>query len=60
MEQLNERLLEIGRNIFAQLNQSKSSNVIISAKDAQLLFEYIFALEKEYDKLKEEKANATS
>lgn len=55
MNKENEKLLEIGRNIFKQLEASKfSRNVIISPKDAELLFNYIFSLEKAYDKLKEE------
>lgn len=53
---LNERILNVGRNIFKQLETSNHKrNIIISSEDARLLFEYIFALEKEYDKLKEKK-----
>lgn len=55
MSKENEKLLEIGRNVFKQLEHKKNSNVVISSKDAQMLFEYIFWLEKEYDKLKESK-----
>ena len=53
MENKNEELLKIGRNIFKQIEQNKNSNVVISYKDAKMLFEYIFWLEKEYDKLKD-------
>ena len=53
MENKNEKLLKIGRNIFKQIEQNKNSNVVISYKDAKMLFEYIFWLEKEYDKLKD-------
>lgn len=60
MSKENEKLLEIGRNIFKQIEQNKNSNVIIPYKDAKMLFEYIFWLEKEYDKLKEEKENANT
>jgi len=60
MSKDNEQLLAIGRNIFKQIEQNKNSNVIISYKDAKMLFEYIFWLEKEYDKLKEEKENANT
>lgn len=55
MEELNQRILDVGRNIFKQLEENKDRNVIIRPEDVQLLFEYIFALEKAYDKLKEEK-----
>lgn len=61
MEELNEKILNVGRNIFKQLESSKfKNNVVIRPEDAKLLFEYIFALEKEYDKLKEEKDNVKS
>lgn len=52
MEELNERILNVGRNIFKQLEVNKDQNVIIRPEDVQLLFEYIFALEKAYDELK--------
>lgn len=55
MTKQNEQLLNIGRNIFKQIEQHKDSNVVINSKDAQCLFEYIFWLEKELDKLREEK-----
>lgn len=61
MKEINEQLLSIGRNIFKQIETNDNkNNIIISPKDAQLLFEYIFELEKAYDKLKEEKENANS
>ena len=61
MKETNEKLLEIGRNIFKQIEINKNkNNVIISPEDAQMLFEYIFELEKAYDKLKEEKENVSS
>ena len=53
MENKNEELLKIGRNVFKQIEQSKNSNVVISYNDAKMLFEYIFWLEKEYDRLKD-------
>lgn len=55
MKELNEKILNIGRNIFKQMEVNKGGNVIVKSKDMQLLFEYIFELEKAYDKLKEEK-----
>lgn len=55
MEELNKKILSIGRNIFKQIELNKNGNIIVKSKDMQLLFEYIFALEKAYDKLKEEK-----
>lgn len=55
MEELNKKILSIGRNIFKQIELNKNGNVIVKSKDMQLLFEYIFAIEKAYDKLKEEK-----
>lgn len=55
MSTQNKKLLEIGRNIFKQIESNKSRNIIVSAKDMRYLFEYIFWLEKEYDKLKENK-----
>lgn len=61
MKELNERILNIGRNIFKQIEVSKNkNNVIISPEDARILFQYIFELEKAYDKLKEEKENVKS
>jgi len=65
MKEMNERLLSIGRNIFKQIEANKNNNnIIISPEDAKLLFEYIFELEKAYDKLKgekkEEKENANT
>ena len=61
MKEINEQLLSIGRNIFKQIEANNNkNNIIISPKDAQLLFEYIFELEKAYDKLKEEKENVKS
>lgn len=55
MEELNKKILSIGRNIFKQIELNKNGNIIVKSKDMQLLFEYIFALEKAHDKLKEEK-----
>ena len=56
MQEMNERLLNIGRNIFKQIDANDNkNNIIISPEDAHLLFQYIFELEKAYDKLKEEK-----
>lgn len=56
MEELNQKVLAIGRNIFKQLEVNEfKRNIVIAPEDAKLLFQYIFALEKSYDKLKEDK-----
>lgn len=61
MKEINERILNIGRNIFKQIELNKNkNNIIISPEDARILFKYIFELEKAYDKLKEEKENVKS
>lgn len=54
----NQKLLDIGHNIFNQMEKNKNENIIVRPEDMSLLFQYIFYIEKELDKYREkEKGN---